>query len=266
MEPGGRTVIHINFSAAKIDEVYFPQHEIIGDIANALWQIQEQITMQEHWNFSTFKNVTTQLKEHLQENTDSDSFPVKPQRYVADIRKVMGEHDIVTLDNGMYKLWFARNYPAYNGNTILLDNALATMGAGLPSAMAAKLINPGKRVMAVCGDGGFMMNSQELETAVRLQLDLVVVILNNANYGMIKWKQSAMGFADFGLDFGNPDFVKYAESYGAHGHRIETTEDFVPTLEAAFKAGGVHVIDVPIDDSEHERVLTKQLAEKTCVL
>ncbi len=266
MEADGKTVIHINFSAAEIDEVYFPQHEVVGDVANALWQIQEQITVQDHWNFSTFNNVSIQLKEHLQELSDSDSFPIKPQRYVADIRKVMGDEDIVTLDNGMYKLWFARNYPAYKGNTILLDNALATMGAGLPSAMAAKLIYPEKRVMAVCGDGGFMMNSQELETALRLNLDLVVVILNNSNYGMIKWKQSAMGFADFGLDFGNPDFVKYAESYGAHGHRIQKTEDFLPTLEAAFNAGGVHIIDVPIDDSEHERVLTKQLAQKTCVL
>ena len=134
-----------------------------------------------------------------------------------DVRQVMPSDGIVCLDNGMYKIWFARNYRTYVANTLLLDNALATMGAGLPSAMMAKLLYPDRRVMAVCGDGGFMMNSQELETAVRLRLDLVVLILDDSSYGMIRWKQAVDDFPDFGLTFGNPDFVKYAESYGARG-------------------------------------------------
>ena len=126
----------------------------------------------------------------------------------------------------------------------LLDNALATMGAGLPSAMMASLLHPQRRVMAVCGDGGFMMNSQELETAVRLKLDLVVMVLNDSAYGMIRWKQAVDGFPDFGMTFGNPDFVRYAESYGAKGSRVAAAEDLVPTLEAAFAAGGVHLVEV----------------------
>ena len=166
-------------------------------------------------------------------------------------------------DNGMYKIWFARNYRTHVANTLLLDNALATMGAGLPSAMMAALLHPGRRVMAVCGDGGFMMNSQEMETAVRLGLNLVVVILNDSAYGMIRWKQAVDGFPDFGMSFGNPDFVRYAEAYGAKGTRVSAVEDLVPALEAAFAGGGVHLVDVPIDYSENTRVLVDELRNRT---
>jgi acetolactate synthase-1/2/3 large subunit len=171
----------------------------------------------------------------------------------------MPEDGIVCLDNGMYKIWFARNYRTHVANTLLLDNALATMGAGLPSAIAAKLLNSGRRVMAVCGDGGFMMNSQELETAVRLELDLVVLIIEDFAYGMIRWKQAVDRFPDFGMTFGNPDFVTYAESYGARGHRVVAAEELVPTLDAAFAAGGVHLVTVPIDYSENTRVFVEEL-------
>jgi acetolactate synthase-1/2/3 large subunit len=142
---------------------------------------------------------------------------------------------------------------------LLLDNALATMGAGLPSAMMASMLHPDRRVLAVCGDGGFMMNSQEMETAVRLGLNLVVLILEDSAYGMIRWKQAVDKFPDWGLTFGNPDFVKYAQSYGAHGWRIEKTDDLVPTIESAFKDGGIHVITIPIDYSENTRVLVEEL-------
>ncbi len=263
-QDGDQKVLHINFDPAEMDEVYFPHFEVIGDIANALWQITESITAQDSWDHSIFQNTRTQVQAKIEEKSDDDNFPVKPQRYVADVRSVMDEEDILSLDNGMYKLWFARNYPALAPNTLLLDNALATMGAGLPGAMMAKILNPDKKVLAVCGDGGFMMNSQEMETAVRLNLDLVVLVLNNSAYGMIKWKQHAQGFTDFGLDFNNPDFVKYAEAYGATGHKITKTDDFKTTLESAFTAGGVHLIDLEVDDSEHAKVLTQELEEKTC--
>ena len=174
----------------------------------------------------------------------------------------MPEDGIVALDNGMYKIWFARNYRTWMPNTLLLDNALATMGAGLPSAMMAAMLHPDRRVLAVCGDGGFMMNSQELETAVRLKLNLVVLILEDNAYGMIRWKQAVDHFADWGLTFGNPDFVKYAEAYGAKGSRVEATEDLVPTLEAAFAGGGVHLVTVPIDYSENMRVLVDELKNR----
>src|SRR5204862_5524702 len=145
----------------------------------------------------------------------------------------------------------ARNYRTHVANTLLLDNALATMGAGLPSAMMASMLYPKRRVLAVCGDGGFMMNSQEMETAVRLGLNLVVLILEDSAYGMIRWKQAVDGFADWGLTFGNPDFVRYAESYGAAGHRVKQTDDLVPTLKTAFTESGVHLITVPIDYAEN---------------
>ena len=172
----------------------------------------------------------------------------------------------MALDNGMYKIWFARNYRTHVANTLLLDNALATMGAGLPSAIMAALLHPDRRVLAVCGDGGFMMNSQELETAIRLKLNLVVLILDDSAYGMIRWKQAVDDFPDFGLTFGNPDFVKYAESYGARGWRVNATEELVPTLEQAFSAGGVHVVAVPIDYSENTRVLIEELRNPAPVL
>ena len=140
------------------------------------------------------------------------------------------------------------------------------MGAGLPSAMAAKMVYPDRKVVAICGDGGFMMNSQEIETAVRLNMDLVVLILNDSSYGMIKWKQDAMGFDHWGLDFNNPDFVKYAESYGAKGHRVESTESFLPLLKACTESPGVHIIDLPIEYSENAKVLTQELNEKACVI
>ena len=185
---------------------------------------------------------------------------------MADTRKVMRDCDIIALDNGIYKIWYARNYHAYQPNTVLLDNALATMGAGLPSAMMAAKLYPDRRVMAICGDGGFMMNSQEIETAVRLGLNLVVTVLNDGSYGMIRWKQSHAGFDDWGLEFNNPDFVQYANSYGATGHRVQKTEDLVPTFEKAFEAGGVHLINLPVDYSENQRVLIDELAEKVCLI
>jgi acetolactate synthase-1/2/3 large subunit len=169
----------------------------------------------------------------------------------------MPSDGIISLDNGLFKIWFARNYKAHKPNTVLLDNSLATMGAGLPAAIASKIVYPDRKVMAVCGDGGFMMNSQELETAVRLQLDLIILILNDNAFGMIKWKQQAMGFDDFGLDFNNPDFVKYAESYGANGHRIEKTSELGTIINSSFEKGGVHVIEVPIDYSRNDELLNQ---------
>jgi len=188
-----------------------------------------------------------------------ERFPPVPQRIVADVRAVMPPDGIVSLDNGMYKIWFARNYRAPVSNTLLLDNALATMGAGLPTAMMAALLYPHRQVLAVCGDGGFLMNSQELETAVRLGLDLVVLILQDNAYGMIRWKQEVDDFADFGLTFGNPDFVKYAQAYGAAGTRVESTPQLVPALQEAFAAGGVHLVVVPIDYTDGPQTLIANL-------
>ncbi|ABG42350.1 thiamine pyrophosphate enzyme-like TPP-binding protein [Paraglaciecola sp. T6c] len=263
MQHGGREVIHINFEPAAVDPVYFPQLEVVGDIANSIWQIKEQIQQQSNWEFSFFKKVHQAYLDHKAESENDDRFPVLPERFVKDIREAMPRDGIVTLDNGVYKIWFARNYPAALTNTLLLDNALATMGAGLPSAMAAKMVHPDKPVLTVCGDGGFMMNSQELETAVRLNLHIVVIILRDDAYGMIKWKQANMQFANYGLDYGNPDFVKYAESYGAKGWRVEAADQILPLVKSCLSEPGVHVIDVPVDYSLNDQTLNETLRERS---
>lgn len=185
-----------------------------------------------------------------------------PQRLVNLLRKNLGSDDIITLDNGIYKIWFARNYTCHKPNTLLLDNALASMGAGLPSAMMVNMLYPDRKVVAVCGDGGFMMNSQEMETAVRLKLNLTVIILNDHAFGMIKWKQQDMGFEDFGLDYNNPDFVKYAESYGAKGFRPKSDHDFQEILKICLESDGVKLIDLPVDYSMNHPILNVMLKEK----
>ncbi|OUR72989.1 acetolactate synthase large subunit [Methylophaga sp. 41_12_T18] len=266
MKEGGPKVIHINFSPAQIDAVYFPQLDVVGDIAVSVSRLSTQLPPQSSWDFSYFYRVKEEVNSRLSLYADDDRFPILPQRAVSTIREKLDDDGILTLDNGVYKVWFARNYLCYQNNSLLLDNALATMGAGLPSAMLAKLINPDRKVISVCGDGGFMMNSQELETAVRLDLDLVVIILNDNAYGMIKWKQEGMGFDNFGLDYNNPDFVKYAESYGATGHRPTSCEEFSRILELTLSEKGVHIIDLAIDYSLNHSILNEGLKAKICIL
>ena len=258
MGPGGPKVIHIGYTPATVEQVYFPHAEVIGDVGPSLELLADRIEGKLHYADALLL-LRDGILERIAERATEERFPPTPQRIVHDVRQVMPEDGIVALDNGMYKIWFARNYRTRVANTLLLDNALATMGAGLPSAMMAAMLHPERRVLAVCGDGGFMMNSQEMETAVRLKLNLVVMILEDGAYGMIRWKQAVDNFADWGLSFGNPDFVKYADSYGAKGWRIGATEDLLPTLETAFKEGGVHLVTVPVDYSENKRVLVDEL-------
>lgn len=263
MEQDSFQVIHINFLSAEVDPVYFPQLEVIGDIANSIWQINERIMPQGSWNFSYSLKVKKAVDAHLLEGADDPRFPMLPQRFVADVREAMPSNGIIALDNGVYKIWFARNYKAHEANTVLLDNALATMGAGLPSAMGAHMVFPKRKVMAICGDGGFMMNAQELETAVRLKMNLICLILRDNSYGMIRWKQANLGFEDFGLEYGNPDFVKFAECHGANGYRLEKTEDFVPLLKKCNDTPGVHIVELPVDYSENDRILNHEIKERS---
>jgi acetolactate synthase-1/2/3 large subunit len=258
MGPGGPKVIHIGYVPATVEAVFFPHAEVVGDVGPSLLLLADRLEGRLK-NASALLPLRDKILEHLADRATESRFPLTPQRIVHDVRQVVPEDGIVCLDNGMYKIWFARNYRTRLANTLLLDNALATMGAGLPSAMMASMLYPGQRVLAVCGDGGFMMNSQELETAVRLGLNLVVLILQDNAYGMIRWKQVAESFTDWGLTFGNPDFVKYAESYGAKGSAVDSAEGLGPALEAAFKAGGVHLVAVPVDYSENKRVLVDEL-------
>lgn len=259
---GGPKVIHVGFQSATVEQVYHPDIEVIGDIGASATALAERLEGRVVEDAGTGE-LRQKILARLNDRAEEDRFPVTPQRLVHDVRQAMPEDGIVCLDNGMYKIWFARNYRTHVANTLLLDNALATMGAGLPSAMMASMLFPQRRVLAVCGDGGFMMNSQEMETAVRLGLNLVVIVLNDSAYGMIRWKQAVDGFEDFGMRFGNPDFVRYAEAYGAKGSRITAVEQLVPTIEAALAGGGVHLLDVPIDYSENTRVLVDELRNRT---
>ena len=261
MAPNGPQVIHIGYVPANVEQVYFPHAEMIGDVGPSLALLADRLEGKLR-TASALAPLREEILARIADRATEDRFPPTPQRIVFDVRQVMPADGIVALDNGMYKIWFARNYRTWMPNTLLLDNALATMGAGLPSAMMASILYPERRVMAVCGDGGFMMNSQELETAVRLKLNLVVLILEDNAYGMIRWKQAVDDFTDWGLTFGNPDFVKYAEAYGAKGARVATTAALVPTLDAAFEAGGVHLVTVPIDYSENTRVLVDELRDR----
>ncbi|HEV8209091.1 MAG TPA: acetolactate synthase large subunit [Vicinamibacterales bacterium] len=261
MGPKGPKVIHVGYTPANVEQVYFPDAEVVGDMGPSLALLADRVQGKLP-NAAALLPLRKSILERTLARSDESRFPLTPQRIVGDVRKVIPADGIVALDNGMYKIWFARCYRTRNANALLLDNALATMGAGLPSAMMAAILNPGKRVLAVCGDGGFMMNSQELETAVRLKLDLVVLIIQDDAYGMIRWKQAVDEFADWGLAFGNPDFVKYAEAYGAKGRRVESADGLGDALEAAFREGGVQLVTVPVDYSENTRVLVEELRNR----
>lgn len=253
------TVIHLDFSPAEVDAVYAPQIEVTGDIANAVWRLSEAVSPQPHWDMRAFDEDRRILLEHLGREADDGRFPIHPPRLVAEVQRAMPDDGIVCLDNGMYKLWFTRYFRARSPNSLLVDNALATMGAGLPSAIAAKLVHPTRKVLAVVGDGGLMMSVQELETAVRLGLDLTVLVVRDDGYGMIRWKQAEMGLPDHAMTFGNPDFVKLADAFGARGHRATSADETGALLRSCLDAKGVHVIDVPIDYEANHRVLTEEL-------
>ena len=258
---GKKTILNIDFVPAATDRYFNPQVEVLGDIAATFTALSRLVTPNRE--FPLFRRTRELLDGKLAEQVPVQ-YPLHPAGVVRSVRRVLAYEDIVTLDNGIYKLWFARMYKAYHPNTMLLDNALATMGAGFSMALAAKLLNPQRKGLAVCGDGGFMMNSQELETALRMKLPVVALILRDNAYGFIKWKQQDKNLQDFGLDFGNPDFVAYANSYGAKGFRVGPDDDLVEVLNAAFLCDTVAVVDCPIDYSMNYEVFSKELASLVC--
>ncbi|SIS39553.1 acetolactate synthase-1/2/3 large subunit [Corynebacterium appendicis CIP 107643] len=262
MRADGPRVVHLDYQPATVEEVYTPQLEVIGDLHHTLHALTEQLAGRVP-HAGALLPLRERILAKVADRATEDR--LTPQRIVHQVRQVMPDDGIVALDNGMYKIWFARNYRTTTANTLLLDNALATMGAGLPSAITAAHLYPSRRVMAVCGDGGFMMNSQELETAVRLGLNLVVVILDDHAYGMIRWKQAVDGFPDYGMTFGNPDFVAYARAYGATGTHVTEAAQLGPALEDAFTQGGVQLIHVPVDYSENTRVLIEELQHRSAI-
>lgn len=241
-----RQIIHINFTPADVDDIYMPQLEVVGDIGNTFWQLDESDLDASMWNFDAVYTAAKTMKEQIAANIhlEDSNDVLMPRRMIADLRWLLGPEDILALDNGFYKVRVARNYPAYAPNTVLLDNALATMGAGYSVGMTAKMLNPDKKVVCLVGDGWLLMNLWDIETAVRLWLDLVIVVLNDSAYGMIKWKQKDMWFADYGLDLGNPNFIQLAESFGAKWLRVEHKDDFVGTMQQALDNRWVTIVEV----------------------
>jgi acetolactate synthase-1/2/3 large subunit len=256
-----KTILNIDFVESEPDAYFNPSVEVIGDISHSLRRIAEKIKGPR--SFPAFAR-TRALIERKMDGLVESRRPFLPQEIVKSVREVMSREDIVALDNGIYKLWFSRLYRTFKPNTFLLDNALATMGAGLPAGIAAKMLHPDRKVLAVCGDGGFMMNSQELETALRYRASIVVLLLNDNAYGFVKWKQRNLNFENFGMDVTNPDFVKYAESFGAKGMRVEKGQSLTRTLAEAFALNQVVLVECPIDYSVNYEVFSVELGHLVC--
>lgn len=251
-------IVHVDMRPAHINKLYQPEVEVVGDIADALVQIGRRTSRRQEPERAL--EIKQMMVEEHESYASDDSFPMKPQRILSDVRRVMGREDIVISDVGAHKMWIARHYNCYEPNTCIISNGFATMGISVPGAIGAKLVYPEKKILAVCGDGGFMMNCQEFETALRVKAPFVTLIFNDSSYGLIKWKQMDQYHKNCYVDFTNPDFVKFAESMGAIGYRIEKAEDLVPTLEKAFQQKVPVIIDCPVDYSENTK-LTVHLEE-----
>lgn len=257
--PEGKVqIIHVDMRPAHINKLYQPEVEVVGDISDSLLQIGRRTAR--HQEPEKALEIKARMIAEHESYTGDASFPMKPQRILQDVRKVMGKDDIVISDVGAHKMWIARHYQCYEPNTCIISNGFATMGISVPGAIGARLVYPDKKILAICGDGGFMMNCQEFETALRAKTPFVTLIFNDSSYGLIKWKQMDQYHKNCYVNFTNPDFVKFAESMGAIGYRIEKAEDLVPTLEKAFQQKVPVIIDCPVDYSENTK-LTAHLEE-----
>jgi acetolactate synthase-1/2/3 large subunit len=259
---GDIPILHINATPAEIDSSYIPRVEVVGDIADSLTEILKRVNRQGLPEPANLK-LREEIRADYQRYADDVGFPVKPQKIIYDLRQVMGPEDIVISDVGAHKMWIARNYHCDRPNTCLISNGFASMGIAIPGAIAAKLVNPSQRVVAVTGDGGFMMNCQELETARRLGTAFVTLIFNDGGYGLIEWKQQSYYGESAFVHFTNPDFVKLAESMGLKGYRIETAEDLMPTLKEALDQTVPAVIDCPVDYREN-MLFSQQTQQLAC--
>jgi acetolactate synthase-1/2/3 large subunit len=266
---GAKRIIHIDTQPAEVDTDYQPEIELIGDIGGALEELLAatlpggvggRSATERHESRETLvhADLRTALLADLQAGESNDGYPITPQRAIYDLRRALGPDDIVVSDVGAHKVWVARLYQAYEPNTVIISNGFASMGIALPGAIAAKLVHPDRKVVALCGDGGFLMNSQELETAKRIGAGIVVVIWRDNGYGLIDWKQRNAFGRPYAVEFGNPDFVDFARSFGIPGFRADSADELYPTLMRALELPGPSVIDVPIDYAENVR-LTERL-------
>jgi acetolactate synthase I/II/III large subunit len=258
---GDKQIIHIHRYPAQVDAHYHLAVGIQGDISETLDALAKATKLNPA-SQSTGQKIRQLLQGELEMGRNDNSYPVKPQRIVADIREAMGEDDIALVDTGAVKMWMARLYPCYQPNTCIVSNGLSTMAFALPGAIASKLAFPSRKVLAVTGDAGFLMSSMELETAVREKIPIVVLIWVDGSYGMIKWEMDLELGHHSHVDFSNPDFVKFAESFGGKGHLIKRAGDLLPTLKRALADNAVSVIACPVDYTQNTG-LTNKLGELT---
>ena len=254
-----KQIVHIDSAPAEVDEYYVPDVEVVGNIGESLEAIGARARPSSYFPASLWQAIMNELSAHA----DDDSFPLKPQRIVWDLQRVLASRSIVVCDVGAHKLWMARMYQPEQPNTCIISNGFAAMGIAVPGAIGAKLACPDRTVAAVTGDAGFMVNSQEIETALRIGTPIIIVIWNDNGYGLIKWHQLRRFGRSHGVDFGNPDFVKYAESFGAKGYRVGAADELIPILRQAIADNTVVVIDCPVDYSENLK-LTEQLNKMVC--
>jgi acetolactate synthase-1/2/3 large subunit len=266
---GTKRIIHIDTQPAEIDAGYQPEVELVGDIDGTLRRLLAAVLphgvggrdageRHESQEILVHADLRTELLRELAEHEARDAWPITPQRAIGDLRRALAPEDIVVSDVGAHKIWVARLYQAYEPNTVIISNGFAAMGIAIPGAIAAALVHPERKVVALCGDGGFLMNSQELETATRVGADITVVIWRDDGYGLIDWKQRNEFGRPFGVEFGNPDFVAYAQSFGMAAFRPSSAADLYPTLKRALDVRGPSLVEVPIDYAENLR-LTEHL-------
>jgi acetolactate synthase-1/2/3 large subunit len=256
-----KPIIHIDFTPAEVDSFYQPAVEVVADVREALELLNGLVKGEK--DPAPFLTLRRFILEQLEEGSTDDTFPLKPQRILRDLRTQMGRDDILISDVGSHKLWIARTYPAYEPNTVLISNGFAAMGFALPAAISAKLVHPERKVVAVSGDGGFLMNCQELETAQRLGLAIVNVIFRDGGYNLIQWKQQTHLGRESGVRFGNPDFVELARAFGVKGYRVESARQLGPILTEALAQTGPSIVDVPVDYRENAK-LTARLGQLVC--
>jgi acetolactate synthase-1/2/3 large subunit len=256
-----KTIVHIDFMPAEIDAHYHPDIEVVGDLAHTLWMLNERVdalgglTFDLENQHAARRDMQLELEQYKDDDTDG---LIRPQKVIWDTREVMGPNDVLLSDVGAHKMWIARHYHCHEPNTCLIPNGFCSMGFALPGAVAAALVHPDRRILAICGDAGFMMNMQEMETAKRLELDLTVMVWEDRGYGLIKWKQENTFGRHTDLDFTNPHWLKLADAFGWNGHHITRSADLKDGLETALAEKGPSLVVVPIDYNEN-RLLTQRL-------
>ncbi|MES9833042.1 MAG: acetolactate synthase large subunit [Candidatus Thiodiazotropha sp. DIVDIV] len=260
-----KSIIHADFLPAEVDEYYHPQVELVGDLAHTLWMINERLEQRgvPEYDLQRQMELRHLIQDELALHADDDSVGLlRPQKMLWDLRKVLGPDDILLSDVGAHKMWIARHYHCHQPNTCLIPNGFCSMGFALPGAIAASLVAPNKRIIGIAGDGGFLMNVQEMETAKRLNSNLVMLVWEDSAYGLIAWKQESQFGTHTDLAFGNPDWLLLAKSFGWNGYEITSSSSFIDTLEAAFTEPGPSLVVAPVDYRENMK-LTQRLGEIT---